>query len=406
MKDNDKILQNHEGNLRILEEKISEYVDPVNVPVQIIKNRDELIEKIGEIKKRQSQPKVSKKWGINDDIDSKSGGERTIIISEKEDIFKSVQVCLDYGDYISAKNILLGFLPYDELPIDTKLYVIIIEQKYGLIKDARKHMNAVIGQNNWHKIPQKLQAQFNLLNLKLLSQEHHFDKIIDQYDSVTKSLVENEQEEYLCQVYWRVGFSYAAQEKLADSKLYLKQALQLALKNKEKNSEVTVKVMSAIAHIFRGVDVEFDTPLDFITKGQTIYLQAPANIKLWQVNRLKSSVQSLFAEAAYYLTKGDDKGRTRLITANILTQMVKSNPYAEGYSELIALVPEGILKKRIKLAMYSDEGHRDKFQKKNSQQLSMYLRGYQEVIYQLREPTAKNWCKFRKIYEELDKKFN
>ncbi|RKZ54460.1 MAG: hypothetical protein DRR16_03175 [Candidatus Parabeggiatoa sp. nov. 3] len=401
--DYETILSNLKGNFRMIEERCSKYIYETDIPLQDIKERERIKEQILHYELQQSEITINneeKKHAV-----STKSNQFNSIVSRKQEMLESVEAYLDYGDYISAKNLLLGYLPYNDLPIDMKLQIIIIEQKYGLINDARNHIDYIFS-HNLETVPTDLRIQLNIVNFKILSQEFKFDEIIASSNKLISLLTDSEYDRFLCPVYSRIGFAYAVKYDLKSSIKYLDLSLAVAQKYNEKHAEITSNMFRSLTHLFRWVDDEFfDSAINNIVATQSLYLTSPTNINLWQANRLKSTVQCLFIEAASYLLRRDDRGWIRLVIAHILTQSAKSHPHAEGYSELLAIIPGDDLRNLIELAIYSDDFHRDKFQKEFLSSVSMYLRDCQEVVYQIRNPTAGSWKKLRKLINKLDKKY-
>lgn len=314
---------------------------------------------------------------------------------------------IDTGDYVTAKNLFLGGMKFEDIPFEKQMIVLIIEQKHGLLADAQIHLKYLYD-NDLTIISNEQIALLGLLRLKILSQAHRHKEVVDLFPEVEQLLIDTEQEIRVISALNRAGIAYAILGNLSQSQEYLQKGLYLSKKYQEPHMEITSQMYGSIAKFFRNVKCDIDNPYEQIVECQSSYFENPiseTNINLWQAYNFKSIVQCLFAEAAILRAKGkEEQSYIRLTAANLLVSVVRSSPCVEGYAELIATISQDGIQKLVKTAMHQDEKHKDEFQR-DITSISSYLKQLQIVVPPLyHSPSLSKWKKLRAFFAEFDKR--
>ncbi|KAB2867989.1 MAG: hypothetical protein F9K37_11240 [Bacteroidales bacterium] len=334
------------------------------------------------------------------------------MIIDKEPINEYILKYIDSGDYVSAKNILLGIHGFEDAPLNKKLEIIKIEQKSGFIgkenslPGAREHLDMLLEPEYFRHLSNENQNILRLLNIKVLSQEQNHNEVIKQYESVINHISDSNMSQGLkCGIYHRAGIAFGTLRNGLKTRECFERSLEIAKKHNEKHAEITCKMFQSITQSLVGFDLGIIDPIQQLVDCGRKYFEYPTNHALWQANSFKSSVQCLFAEAAIYLSRGQNRqGLLRLVAANLLSPFAKSHPKSEGYAEIFAIYPNGDLKNWIELAMYPDDINKDKFQRKHERTLvSEYLRELRDVIPSLsRNPSYENWNSLRNVISTIN----
>jgi len=314
---------------------------------------------------------------------------------------------IDTGDYVTAKNLFLGGLKFEDIPFKEQINVLIIEQKYGLISKAQDHLTYLC-KNNLSKIPKEQIALLDLVRLKIQSQSYNHKKVISIFPKVLKSLNDIKQEIRAISVFNRTGIAYAVLGHLDESKNCLQKGFEISKNYKEPHMEITSKMYQSIAQFFCGVECDIVNPIEQIVKCQLLYFKNPINKKniiLWQAYNFKSIVQCLFAEAAMLLVDGKkEQSYIRLTSANLFSSIARSSPQAEGYAELLSVIKQEGIRDIVETAMYPDEKHKDIFQMRITS-ISSYLKQLQKVVTPLyHSPDLNKWRKLRIFFNKFDKR--
>lgn len=328
--------------------------------------------------------------------------------SDEEVTLEVADKYMDSGDYITAKNLFLGGMKFEDIPFQEQLNVLIIEQKYGLISDAQKHIEYLYN-NDLANISDEQMTLLALVQLKVHSQAHNFKDVIELFPNVLQALKNTGQEVRACSVFNRTGMAYAALGDIDNSKTYLQNGFEIAHGHQENHLIITSKMYQSIAQLFCGVPCGIDNPLKQVTECQNLYFEHPINknnVILWQTYNFKSIVQCLFCEAAIYLAKGKREiAYIRMTAANLLSPIARSHPKAEGYAELLGIINQMGIRKKVEVAMYPDEVHKDRYQKKITS-ISLYLKQLQKVVPILyNSPDINKWNNLRSFLTKFDEKY-
>lgn len=333
----------------------------------------------------------------------------TFILQQEDSNILNLELTefLDNGNYNSAINILLQDYPFEEIPIVRRLEIIKIEQKAGYINEARRHLNSLLEKDVFSQLSKKFQAQIQLLDLRIACQENNFPHILRNYKKVIGYIEGSLPEGLKCGVYHRAGIGYAIKREQEKSKNCFANSLAISERLNIGHSTTTCKMYSSISKLFRGIETDIENPIAELVKCGEEYFIHPTDKDLWKFNRIKSSVQCLFAEASALLyTDNKDKGMLRLTAANLFAYLVKSHPKSEGYAELLALLPEGRDKELITLAMKPDGDSQNQFQRKVSSS-PRYLLDLKSIVPKIvSNPTITEWRELRSILAKSDKKYS
>lgn len=201
-----------------------------------------------------------------------------------------------------------------------------------------------------------IKAHTYLVALKLFSQQANEDGahwIVKHHAEIIKWLLCTNDKGKIPSVYSRTGVAYALIGDREQSANCFRKAISYAGHSNE-HQLITIGVLWAMAVCFRDVDpqTEAANPLDTVVKAQMDYLKTPVSAAFAQAYPLKSAVQSLFAEAAMLLRGNNpEKGRLRLAAAGVMRRKAFAHPQAEGFAELIALVPNEDTKELLRFTM-------------------------------------------------------
>lgn len=201
----------------------------------------------------------------------------------------------------------------------------------------------------------QIKAHTYLVALKLFSQQANESGarwIVKHHSEVVKWLLCTNDKGKIPSVYSRTGVAYALIGELKQSEDCFREAIRYAEHTNE-HQLITIGVLWAMATCFRNVEPQTKAdPLDTVVKAQMGYLKTPVSTAFAQAYPLKSAVQSLFAEAAMHLRgRMPEKGRLRLAAAGVMRRKAFAHPQAEGFAELIALVPDKETKDLLRFTM-------------------------------------------------------
>lgn len=335
--------------------------------------------------------------------------EEEVNNGKKENIIKKTQFpdvarFLDSGDYDSAINALYEDSEKfkDIASCDIKLQISIMEQKCGKISDARRHVNYVKN-SLWEDLPNDIKMQFEVLDIKILNQENEFDEVCNKITSLIGQLdLDDSFIHHKNSMYNRSGVAFAVKGENQKSEICFQKSLELLKITKQDHMKTTYDYFGTIANFFRGVNYSVYDHIERMKEIQSDFLENEVDNNYWQANPVKSYVHSLFAEAAFLLVKEKRKAWIRLAIANLLMTNIQCTHQAEGFAELLSLMPEGVEsekdnKKIIELAMKDKKG----FQRK-------YLKGQdllkcQQMLKHVEAPTQKNWIELRAFFDNYDR---
>jgi len=201
----------------------------------------------------------------------------------------------------------------------------------------------------------QVKAHTYLVALKLFSQQANESGahwIIQHHSEVVIWLLCTNDKGKIPSVYSRAGVAYALVGELEKSKECFEKAITLS-EHANQHQLITIGVLWAMATCFRDVAPQTGAvPLDTVVNAQIDYLKNPVSSAFAQAYPLKSAVQSLFAEAAMHLRgRTPEKGRLRLAAAGVMRRKAFAHPQAEGFAELIALVPDMETKDLLRFTM-------------------------------------------------------
>ncbi|MBI3916367.1 MAG: hypothetical protein HY322_05105 [Betaproteobacteria bacterium] len=201
-----------------------------------------------------------------------------------------------------------------------------------------------------------IKAHLYLTAIKLLSQSEDLStrkNLIKCAPAVINWLEITGDHKKIASVYSRAGVAHAALNDNLQSKQCFTLASEYATKKGNRHQEITVRILWAIASALRGVQFDGD-PLQTVINAQVHYLDAnnTTDPGLAQAYPMKSATQCLFSEAAILLHgRFPEKGRLRLAAAGILRRKGFSHPNAEGFAELLALIPEAQARNLVRFVM-------------------------------------------------------
>jgi hypothetical protein len=186
--------------------------------------------------------------------------------------------------------------------------------------------------------------------LRLLSQDGNSRGVIANYKNVVSWLERNKEYGKVAPIFSRAGVAYAVLDNPKESLRCFRLAAEWA-QNANEHQQVTVNVLWAMAHTFRNVGFAED-PLSTVINAQSYYLTNSVDGHLAQAYPLKSTFQCLFAEAAMHLFGGTpEKGYLRLAAASMVRRRAFSHPAAEGFAELLTLIPTTPMRDLLRRAM-------------------------------------------------------
>jgi nucleoside phosphorylase len=226
-------------------------------------------------------------------------------------------------------------------------------QKSGYIEAAWRSLFGVLAQCN--NLDVCIKSHMYLVALKLLSQygdKTSAKRVIHNYRNVIDWLKLANDHEKIASVYSRAGVAYAVIGQCEESYNCFNNANEQAIRYGNSHQQITVNVLWAIASYFRNIPFDNKNQLDFIINAQLQYLDNPISHNFAQAYPLKSAIQCLFAEASILLNgKNPEKGRICLVAASVIKRKTFAHPEAEGFAELLALIPDISTKKLLRSAM-------------------------------------------------------
>lgn len=319
---------------------------------------------------------------------------------KRADIF-ATRNSLGDSDAYTAINTLLGIKRYQECSDQIMLEVAVIEQKYGLLNQARVHIDYALSSSRL-KPTSILALEFLVLDLKVTTQEGRYNLVAKNHKRVESLIKDSNNPELsplLYGIHHRAGVAYAILGKPAQSAQCFRDSMALSEQLPQGHAQTTCRYNQAITQLLRDVDNQMDSPLKEVIDCQLAYLEQPTDRAFWQANKLKSCLHCLFAEAAILLRRGDATAYYRLAVANLLVAKANSNAWAEGYAELLALIPEENIRKTIRLAMQPDAQAKNSFQRAYLAS-GPYLTNISPVIHILGDPSGANWRILRERFAE------
>ena len=200
-----------------------------------------------------------------------------------------------------------------------------------------------------------LKAHIYLVAMKLFSQQGDEEGaawIIAHHGQILKWLRATGEQGKMPSVYTRTGVAYALLGQLDESAKCFSAATDLG-DHANEHQRLTIRVLWAIANVFRSVPFPVGcTPIATVVEAQTEYLRHEVTPKFAQAYPLKSAVQALFAEAAMLMRSNDPQaGYLRLAAAGVMRRKAFAHPKAEGFAELLALIPDGSQKELLRFVM-------------------------------------------------------
>lgn len=226
----------------------------------------------------------------------------------------------------------------DEVDIEILCEIATVCQKAGYIETSWRFLLEALGRADNPPLSIAVKAHAYWVALRLLSQSGNMYGVIKNFENVVAWLELNNEKGKIAPIYSRAGVAYAVLNNHVESKRCFERAVKHAQMGNE-HQRVTVNVLWAIANYFRSVPFEAD-PIQTVIEAQLHYLINKVDAHLAQAYPLKSTVQCLFAEGAMLLSgKGMDKGLLRIAAASVMRRRAFSHPDAEGFAELLALIP-------------------------------------------------------------------
>jgi glycosyltransferase involved in cell wall biosynthesis len=308
---------------------------------------------------------------------------------------------MDIGDFISSKNLYLGDVSYKETTYEKQLNVIIIEQKYGLLKEAKEHYEVSTNLESFKSLDEKTKVLFELVNYKIESQLNNHDFVINNYQKIKDNLEKLKENERVFSVFNRAAVSFGVKFNMGMMEKCISYVENNFSIKENEHTHATSLMYKVILSFFRNTKLNVENHLNVIQKCQEMYFRSEinnSNIQLWQVHNFKSIIQCLFVESAIDYAQGNEhKWQLKMIAANLLTSKAMSSPKCEGYCSLISLIDDTKLKELISLAMYSDLYHRNEFQKQELLgNVSIYLRYLEKNIISIfNNANLDNWLKMK-----------
>ncbi len=339
------------------------------------------------------------------------------IESTDENPFLDVEDFLETGDVVTAINLILKGKPLSSSThIEAQRLCLIYKQKYGFYKETDKSILKDI-----INVPQKgkpYSDTFNLLYIKILSQEQEFDQVIQLGEDIQCSLD-------------KVQLSGLLRRKAVAKAITLG---ELDYFNKcddstsKPNRLVTTETLKVIAQYFCVNDKKekknVNQLAEILARNQIAYIAQKAEKKDLQICRYKSALQALFAEAAILIEHEKHsgyghRGWTRLIAAHLLVRRIMIRPSAEGYSELLSMIycekhfnkigDHKSLRNLIEKAMLTDHHGREKFmavaikEHPEATLLFYHLAGVFEMVPNS-IPTPEDWGNLQDFLKGIDDK--
>jgi hypothetical protein len=273
---------------------------------------------------------------------------------------KALDIYIDRGEFHSAKIMLINrYGSFLDLPLDFKLKIIEINQKYGQLKEAREQIDYIL--EHLSEVKNTVKAfKIQIMDFRLASQEHRTNWLIDNYKNLIQIADDLGEPAFKCTLLNRVGVAFAAEEHYQQSQIIFDKSKENATELGLDHSFITADCLHAMCALLKHTPIS-KNPLETLIQAQTEYLEKETNRYIWQGNAFKSTIQCLFSEAAYYLLIGQQsKGVYRLCIANQFVTLCKANSTSEGYSELVVLLKNTPkIQKKVELAMngYNNENN-------------------------------------------------
>ena len=336
------------------------------------------------------------------DVSQKNIGIYDIEVVD-ERLIKALDIYIDKGEFTSAKIILLSrYGSFYDLPLVFKLKLIEIEQKYGLLKDARKHIDYLLEHSSQIEDEKKL-LKIKILDFRLSSQERDVVKLVSTYENLLALVEQLDELSFKCTILNRTGVAFAVLKDKNKSRSCFEESKRNAIQLNLDHSLITANCLHAMCALVKKVPIDGD-PLEILINSQIEYLQKDINRYIWQANAFKSSVQCLFSEAAYYLLMGQNsKGNFRLCIANQLVTLTKASSTTEGYAELVSVLADvPTIMKQVELAMNGFQ-NRNAFQYEVKMPIGELLIETALVYEAVNEsPSDLTWGKVRELINNYD----
>jgi len=280
-----------------------------------------------------------------------------------DDTYRNVRSCLDGGDYVSAVNGLLAGFRFVDSDAQTCIEVISICQKHGALSKAVHYVEELRQsekKKNWEPFQRVLA---DVVEYKIHSQQHNFDTVLERCDELCRDLQSVRRENLVPGILRRAALGHAIKGNLTEAFAELTEAQKLST---ELHDLTTSKVYEAMIKGIASKSNRALNEIEVLVTAQSVYLRTPLARSNFQANPFKSALQSLFAEAAVMLAHNRNTymGMVRLAAAHLLGPKAHTNPFMEGYAELLALIGlrSSEQERMFREAMCSDEQDRAKFQ--------------------------------------------
>lgn len=319
-----------------------------------------------------------------------------------------VRSFIDNGDHLSAINFLLGEESFEQSDTATRITVVMICQKFGLLQEAGDYLSRLRRHDDWARWQPGEQAAIEVISLKVASQLYQHEAVLSKYRELCVSLRRVEQGGLVPGVLRRAAVAYAVAGNLESATDVLEQAERVVEVQHDKYDRLTNNLYIAMTRELSGLEINgvFEG-LPFLIDAQFGYLAALPIHPRFKGMPFKSTIQSLYAEAAVLFTRNQNQsaGHIRVAVAHLLGPLAHTNPKSEGYAELLSLITRGKQRVMFELAMRSDDDGRRQFQNEYGQSFQVYLTACRDIQSIAQPLGVESWSKVRALISRLDTNF-
>lgn len=275
---------------------------------------------------------------------------RTIRFRGVQETFPDISVapfgyaigCLEAGDLVASQAILKCSNPADDNEFADRIAV---KQKFGIFEEADlAELDLSIDKYQSHEARLEDYSDLLTIRVKLLSQQERFGEIEEPFSNLyeSKRVPETKKRGILhrAAVAHAVLHGYGSHVEELFSR-----AKRISLEHDNNGHSITTtEVLSTVVNYFRGGPLSdgdgFKDAIGLLQRSQERYLRTEYSFSIGQAFPFKSSIQTLFAEAAILLSRNlrDRNGWNLLIAANLMNSRYVIEPHAEGYSELLSSI--------------------------------------------------------------------
>lgn len=299
-------------------------------------------EELGEEKHRETLKRIAE--GI-------SSGSIKINEAYKSDKFDKNLTFIDRGNPEFAIQVLLGGKDFKSLDVLHKLEVIVIKQKYGLLKEARANWNMSMAMHR-DNMNNHLKLDFAIVDIKLRLQEYKIESLEKDCLDLIPALYKAKMESFSPSIYHRAAYASAYMNRITKAISYVNKSLEYS-KEKDSHSYNTARHNFIAIKYLSYPDKFEESIISELREIQNNYLDESLKPNFWKANKLKSALPVLFTEGALLLNIDPTKAFKVLCLANYLAPFSGCNQLSEGFADILGLIKKKENRQIIKEFMSS-----------------------------------------------------